>query len=82
MRAMKGKSVIGKPIYEEVADFALAAPNGVTRADVARKFGVTKTTATVHLEKCVQRGMLRKVYAWVGEHSRGWAYLGPDVPFL
>lgn len=63
-----------KHVWEQVADFVFDRESGVTRADIARVFHITKSTAMSHLEKGVQRGLLFKVYAWAGGNSRGWVY--------
>jgi predicted ArsR family transcriptional regulator len=63
-----------KAVYLQVADFVAAHPNGVGRLDVAQQFGIHKSGAVTHLEKCVERGMLIKVYTWARKNSRGWVY--------
>lgn len=64
-----------KPIWRQVADLVKEHPGGLTRADVAEDFQVTKSTAMVHLEKCVERGLIFKVYTWTSKSSRGWVYI-------
>lgn len=62
------------PIWRQVAEVVLDHENGMTRAEVASKFKVTKSTAKSHLEKGVERWLLFKVYTWTGKNSRGWVY--------
>ena len=62
------------PVFEQIAIFVSARPNGAGRSDVAAQFSIHKNTALYHLEKCVERGLLRKVYTWISNRSRGWVY--------
>ena len=62
------------PVFEQIAIFVSARPDGVGRSDVAAQFSIHKNTALYHLEKCVERGLLRKVYTWISNRSRGWVY--------
>ncbi len=66
------------PVWLQVAAFVSLYPAGVGRLDVAAHFRITKSVATYHLEKCVQRGKLAKVYTWIGANWRGWVYVNPD----
>ena len=68
------------PVFEQIAIFVSAHPNGVGRSDVAAQFSIKKNTALYHLEKCVERGLLRKVYTWISDRSRGWVYYPSDKP--
>lgn len=63
-----------QPIWKQVVDAVFDHENGMTRAEVAFNFKVTKSTAMSHLEKGVARGLLFKVYTWTGKNSRGWVY--------
>lgn len=67
--------VHGLAIWEQVVNDVNQAGQGMTRAEVAAKLGVTKATATTHLEKGVQRGRLQKIYTNTSGHYRGWVYL-------
>lgn len=54
----------------------------LTRADLAKMFGVGGTTARYHLERAVDAGALNKQYGWVGGQS-GWLYgLPSSMPRL
>jgi predicted ArsR family transcriptional regulator len=68
-----------KPIWEQIVDLVAEHPNGLSRADVAADFDITKNTALVHLEKAVSRGKLAKTYTWVRKNSRGWIYFHPST---
>lgn len=65
-------------LWEQVAEFVLDHPNGVTRRQIAENFGISKSTALYHLEKCAERGRVVKVYTWAQHGSRGWVYYGKD----
>jgi len=69
-------------IYRQVAVYVDDHPNGVGRSQVAGFFGFGIGTAIYHLEKCVQRKLVRKVYTWLGGNHRGWVYypLQPYTP--
>lgn len=67
------------PMFELVANRVKEYPYGASRTMIAADFRVSKSTATEHLEKCVQRGLLRKFYAWINDRSRGWLYIAPDA---
>lgn len=68
---------IGKFVFELVADRVKECPHGAGRSSIARDFGISKSTALAHLEKCVSRGLLVKFYGWLGKRSRGWVYIDP-----
>jgi len=63
-----------KPVYLQVVDFVAQHPNGVGRLDVAKQFKICKSGAITHLEKCVSRGLIIKMYTWTGKNNRGWVY--------
>jgi len=63
-----------RAIWQQVADRVGGYPSGATRSDIARDFKIHKSTALSHLEKCVNRGWLVKMYTWTGTNSRGWVY--------
>jgi len=63
-----------RAIWQQVAGRVGGYASGATRADIARDFKIHKSTALSHLEKCVQRGWLIKMYTWTGANSRGWVY--------
>lgn len=65
-------------VYEQVAQRAKQYPYGVGREQIARDFGVGKSTAKFHLENCVRRGLLVKFYGWLTDRSRGWIYIDPE----
>jgi len=67
------------PVFKQVALRVKDYPYGATRAQIADDFHVTKSTAKEHLEKCVERHMLVKYYAWQNGRSRGWIYQDPDT---
>lgn len=69
--------VYGKAVWENIADEVGRVGQGMTRAEVAVKFNITKGTAKVHLEKAVERGALQKIYTFTSGHYRGWVYLSP-----
>jgi len=73
-----------KPVWQQVAEYLEHCPNGAGRAEVAKAFGIHKTTATEHLDKCVERERAHRVYTWVRGNSRGWVYYRAvqDVPDL
>lgn len=48
------------------------------RADLAKRFGVSLSTARYHLERAVAVGLLHKQYGWLGRQS-GWLYALPDT---
>jgi len=62
------------PVWAQVAERAGGSPNGVTRMDIARQFGIDKTTAQSHLERAVKKGALVKTYTWTDRSHRGWVY--------
>jgi len=67
-------------IYRQVAVYVDGHPNGVGRSQVAEFFGFGIGTAIYHLEKCVQRRLVRKAYTWLGGNHRGWVYY-PVQPY-
>lgn len=71
--------VLAAPIYVQIAESVCKVGQGMTRAEVATKFNITKGTALVHLEKAVQRGLLQKIYTFTSGHYRGWVYLAPGA---
>jgi predicted ArsR family transcriptional regulator len=52
-------------------------PEGITRAEAAELFGVSKATAKYHLEAAVEAGALEKVAEWATENQIGWVYVQP-----
>lgn len=67
-------------MYEQYAEvIRLHFSDGAGRSDMAHYFQVDKTVATRHLEKCVQKNLLVKVYTWVRDNSRGWVYMLPPT---
>lgn len=68
-----------RAIWEQIASDVARVGQGMTRAEVAAKFGISKGTALVHLEKAVQRGALQKIYTFTSGHYRGWVYLSPGA---
>jgi len=70
-------------IYEQYAEtIRQHYPCGVGRLGMALHFGVDKTVAARHLEKCVERGLLVKSYTWLGRNWRGWVYTMPAPAIL
>lgn len=68
-------------IYEQIAQYVNDHPGGVGRAEVSRDFRISKGTALYHLEKCAERGLVRRGFTWVNKHARGWVYFPvTDVP--
>lgn len=65
-------------VYLQVCDRVKQYPYGVGRSDIAADFGISKSTAENHLEKCVDRGLLKKFYGWLSARYRGWVYIDPD----
>lgn len=63
-----------RAVWEQVVAFVELNPDGVGRSQVARQFGVAKSTALSHLEKACERDRLIKVYTWLKRNSRGWVY--------
>ena len=45
-----------------------------TRAEASHHFGVSKSTATYHLERAVSEGHLVRFCAWCKGEQTGWAY--------
>jgi len=76
-----------QPMFYQVAERVCQYPYGAGRTQIAQDFGVTKSTAQSHLDKCVQRGLLKRFYGWLTARSRGWVYIDPtsapldDLPF-
>lgn len=64
-------------VWEQVAEYVTANPQGVGRLQVAEHFAIAKGTAAYHLNKGVERGKLIKLYTWVTQNSRGWVYYNP-----
>lgn len=67
-----------QPVFRQVCDRVKDYPYGATRSQIAADFLVSKSTAQEHLEKCVDRGLLRKFYGWTNRNYRGWIYIDPD----
>jgi hypothetical protein len=66
-------------MVEIVADRVKHYPYGACRKDIARDFEISKSTAKEHLEKAVQRGLLRKFYGWINRNYHGWIYIDPGA---
>lgn len=67
------------PIHKQVAAYAAQFPMGVTRADIAEKLKVGKGDAKYHLELCVKKGLLKKLYTFSNRGNQmGWVYFSPD----
>jgi transposase len=50
----------------------------LSRSEIADLFGVGRSTATYHLERAVEEGLLEKQYGWLGKQS-GWLYSKPGL---
>jgi ribosomal protein S25 len=68
-----------KAVWEQVAERVRDYPYGAGRSQIAADFGVTVSTARIHLEKGVKRGLLVKSFTWVKKNSRGWVYMAADA---
>lgn len=67
-------------ITYEVYAKSVRAGELVCREDMAKRHGVTITTATYHLERAVYAGLLSKSYGYISNQP-GWLYYhpGPDT---
>ena len=62
-------------VYMRYVD--LVGEGDITRSEAADLMGVSKTTATYHLERAVIEGALERFYAWAKANQTGWAYRRP-----
>lgn len=72
--------MITSHMYKEYADYVRGG--AVTRLQAAEHFGVTKSTATYHLEKAVSEGLIVKFHAYADGNQTGWGYMSSDNPPL
>lgn len=59
-------------IFLRYVDFV--GQGDTTRLDAANHFGVSKSTATYHLDRAVMEGYLERFYAFTNANQTGWAY--------
>jgi len=70
------------PVWAQVVVRVGGSPSGMTRADIARAFGIDKTTAQAHLERAVSKGALIKTFTWTDRNHRGWVYQAHQEPLF